>query len=93
MASISGAVQFHKEVHEAHDTNASVQIAFNKEGFCVKHADIQLRKKKSVFSGGGWKVLLPECPRCALEFKLKIEREAAGAPAPPASSVSRFPVW
>lgn len=64
--SLSPTLELHN--HHAQDTDASMCVAFNKDGCCSKHQDILLRQRKIL---GGWKVLLPECPRCAIEWRTK----------------------
>jgi Ankyrin repeat len=41
------------------------QVAFDKRGACVRHSDVQLRRKTLL----GWKILEKECPRCAMEWE------------------------
>ena len=62
--SLSPSFELHN--HRAQDTEASMCVAYNKDGCCPKHPDILLRQRKIL---GGWKVLLPECPRCATEWR------------------------
>jgi len=38
---------------------------YDAKGRCVRHPHVRLRKKKIL--GGGWRVLLGECPRCCLD--------------------------
>eukprot|EP01031_Cornospumella_fuschlensis_P023981 gene23981-29028_t len=74
--SLAPSFSVHIETHHAADTEATAKINFNDNGCCVHHPDILLRKKK-IYAVGVvmWKVIQPECPRCAAEWKVKYEKE------------------
>jgi hypothetical protein len=78
MANFSGTLQTTWIKQDACiETAHGAQVAFNSSGFCAFHPDIQLRKKTIV---GGWKTLIPECPRCKIEWE---ERRFQAMPAEP----------
>ena len=77
MASVSGTLDVHKEVHNAQDTEATMKIAYNKDGSCGNHPSVKMKEKKSMFSGGGWKTLMDKCPMCEEEHALKMRQQEA----------------
>jgi hypothetical protein len=78
-------------ITQAPTTEAGATVAFNANGSCTRHPDILLRKKRAM-GFGGWKILLPVCPRCQADWederRLRLQQQqqqpaAAAAVIPP----------
>ncbi|KAL7506378.1 hypothetical protein ACHAXN_006092 [Cyclotella atomus] len=76
----------HKSTTYNPDSESIVTNLYDRTGHCVRHPHVRLRKKK--LWGGGWNILIANCPDCCLEemgrlVKIQKEKEKAAATASP----------
>jgi hypothetical protein len=74
----------HKSTTYNPDSESIVTNLYDRTGHCVRHPHVRLRKKK--LWGGGWNILIANCPDCCLEemgrmVKVQKAKEKAAAAA------------
>lgn len=55
----------HKSTTYSPDSESIVTNLYDRTGHCVRHPHVRLRKKK--LWGGGWNIIIANCPDCCLE--------------------------
>ncbi|KAL7521520.1 hypothetical protein ACHAWX_006190 [Stephanocyclus meneghinianus] len=66
------AGDIHKSTTYSPDAETIVTNLYDRTGHCVRHPHVRLRKKK--LWGGGWNILIANCPDCCLEEMGRIVR-------------------
>lgn len=56
------------------DDKEIITSLFDRRGYCVRHPNVRLRKKKIL---GGWNILISNCPDCCVEEMGRLKRISA----------------